>query len=796
MRSLALRCGLLALAATAAPLAAQPNLTVAFVPSDTDTAGEVGESFEVRVTVCNSVLSGGEVDDPEVTYALSDDGAYDAGDLFVGADTAQDLDPGECDDEGESLTVPFGVAAGAYQLLAVVDAQGAVAETDESDNTAAVAFTVTGGGPPGRGPDAQMRSYGQRLLLRRGGAYTFEWDARNVGDQEALVAPALYLSSDTALSGDDAFVGAADAETLSPGDSEEFEFEDARVPVRPYGDYFLLATPNAPGDADPTNDVGSRPVRLTLIQGETTRDLDFGTVEIGSSRTLDVTMGNSAASLDTLDVRTIIYDFTDQFTTPVDGDDWSLAPGEAVTFPVTFTARWPGEWRESVAYFDNATDGGLRTWLTAVAVHGGDAASAPSPEAFDLVVAPGAAATEALTIANPGSTPLDFELFGSDDDYPTPRSGSGGKRSGRGGPDAFGHLWRDSDEPDGPAFEWVEIRETGTPRLGFYSAVALPWPFPFYGAEHTTLYLHHHGHISFGGNTSSVACSGYCGVPDGSPPDNVLMPYYMSFFSPNPSTVQGEIHTQDMGDGRFVVQFTEMYDDAFSGDRKTFQAVLHADGRVLFNYLDVTDQPGDGRFDHRPARIGMEAVDAADHLRIADSQDYRQVARDSVAIEISRTLPIVRGFEPQSGTVPPGGAVDVAVTFQAVGLPAGQAFADSVLVRSNAVEGHERWLPVRLAVGGATPSEGPAVPARLALSPPAPNPARGAVRLTYALPRAARVRLDVHDALGRRVVRTGGRRAAGTHTASVPLSGLPPGLYLVRLVADGETRTRRLTVAR
>lgn len=105
-------------------------------------------------------------------------------------------------------------------------------------------------------------------------------------------------------------------------------------------------------------------------------------------------------------------------------------------------------------------------------------------------------------------------------------------------------------------------------------------------------------------------------------------------------------------------------------------------------------------------------------------------------------------------------------------------------------------LPVwaRLDLAGPTVPAEPGAPARtLALAPPAPNPAAGAVALAYSLERPADVRLEVLDVLGRRMAMVDeGARVAGPHRASLDASALAPGLYLVRLTADGATATQRL----
>ena len=90
-----------------------------------------------------------------------------------------------------------------------------------------------------------------------------------------------------------------------------------------------------------------------------------------------------------------------------------------------------------------------------------------------------------------------------------------------------------------------------------------------------------------------------------------------------------------------------------------------------------------------------------------------------------------------------------------------------------------------------------ALPEAVALLAPYPNPARGRATLTVELPAATEVRLAVYDGLGREVaVLAEGPLAAGAHVVAFDGSGLPSGVYLVRLTAGGVVATHRLTLLR
>jgi len=102
----------------------------------------------------------------------------------------------------------------------------------------------------------------------------------------------------------------------------------------------------------------------------------------------------------------------------------------------------------------------------------------------------------------------------------------------------------------------------------------------------------------------------------------------------------------------------------------------------------------------------------------------------------------------------------------------------------------------------ATPGPGPRSGAPgLHVSAAMPNPTRGPLVVMMHLPRHARVRAAVHDVLGRRVRELeDGERAAGVQ--SVAWDGrdsmgrrAAPGLYMIRVEADGSRFTRSAIVA-
>lgn len=100
--------------------------------------------------------------------------------------------------------------------------------------------------------------------------------------------------------------------------------------------------------------------------------------------------------------------------------------------------------------------------------------------------------------------------------------------------------------------------------------------------------------------------------------------------------------------------------------------------------------------------------------------------------------------------------------------------------------------------GSADSASSGSVPSEMMLAGAYPNPFSQRATVGFDLPETQRVTVAVYDVLGREVARlVDGEVAAGRHEAVLDGSGLPSGVYLVRMTSDtGFAETRRLTLLR
>jgi hypothetical protein len=183
-----------------------------------------------------------------------------------------------------------------------------------------------------------------------------------------------------------------------------------------------------------------------------------------------------------------------------------------------------------------------------------------------------------------------------------------------GGPDNFGHMWIDSDEPGGPAVDWIDISDIGIPinltDNSFVGPMPIGFDFSYFDSSYSELYISSNGLISFGAGTEAFANAN---MPDTTSPNNIIAAWWDDLDPGAGGSIKYYSSTESM----FIVSY-ENVPIKDHGGSLTFQVVLYNHGLVHLNYDAMN--PGTGSL--TTASIGTENVDGSDGLSILYDADY------------------------------------------------------------------------------------------------------------------------------------------------------------------------------
>ncbi|MCE9628159.1 MAG: S8 family serine peptidase, partial [Candidatus Eisenbacteria bacterium] len=259
--------------------------------------------------------------------------------------------------------------------------------------------------------------------------------------------------------------------------------------------------------------------------------------------------------------------------------------------------------------------------------------------------------------------------------------------AGAGGPDAGGYRWIDSDEPAGPAFQWVDIVSPANAiTLSGDEAMSAPLPlgfsFPLYGRRFSQLRVCTNGYLQFG-NEGPVFVN--VGLPGTGAARNLIAPFWddLSFGT---GVKRAYLHFDG---ARTIVTWNAVprFNDA--GSVFTFQAILYPSGEVRFQYRRMTGST-------TQATIGLQDSTRALGTTIAFNQAY---VHDSLAV---RVVPLVQWLEvsPAAGVIGPGESQTLTLSMVANGLASG-TYRGRVRLTTNDGSRPDTAIAVSLAVQGA-----------------------------------------------------------------------------------------------
>ncbi len=250
---------------------------------------------------------------------------------------------------------------------------------------------------------------------------------------------------------------------------------------------------------------------------------------------------------------------------------------------------------------------------------------AVGPEVVDLMLDPGEQAVAGVTLSNtgPGNLAYNVRLIPLVDEpvdhaakgpwgLPTLAAGVPSswptklKQCAIGGPDNFGYIWMDSDQPHGPPFIWEDISSSGTPlkRLSsaMYDTFHMGFQFPYYDTVYTEMLVGTKGALQFG-KINSIETWTPLIMPYPYPPDNMLAWCWADH------NTLGTVRTfSDLEHA--VIQFDQFGDSTNPGARTaSAQVVLTAEGDISYRYLRFGED-----FYTRNCSVGLEGPGGVDGL--------------------------------------------------------------------------------------------------------------------------------------------------------------------------------------
>lgn len=390
------------------------------------------------------------------------------------------------------------------------------------------------------------------------------------------------------------------------------------------------------------------------------------------------------------------------------GGQGSMTEFEPVTIPVPADGYHSGfRLRFSVT----ATEGPYDDWfIDDVRIDWGPAISV-APNTYDFSLAPGDSAQDVLVVDNAGPGTLTYSILVSPDysfmpafdllyktgqvnpasytkpDGWTPFLGVKGGDEGpagpeviynAGGPDTFGYVWLDSDQSNGPSFNWVNILSTGTDVTSGLDDdnVIGPFPigfdFPFYDSTYSEFYITSNGLIGFGPTDNYNSVSNIP-IPNAATPNNIIA-WCWDDLDPTDADIPDVKVVYENAGGGLVIQFHD-YPEYFAdpGDVINFEMILYPNGWVRLQYLSVA-----AGFDVSGCTVGSENAEGTDGLQVV----YNAAClHDSLCVELIKPADWLY-LSSLGGQLPPEAADTIAVKITTADLDTGW-YKNDISVRSN-----------------------------------------------------------------------------------------------------------------
>ena len=298
---------------------------------------------------------------------------------------------------------------------------------------------------------------------------------------------------------------------------------------------------------------------------------------------------------------------------------------------------------------------------------------------FQFLLEPGETSFDILDIGNIGEANLVFNLSKN---YLSSRAS--------GGPDGYGYMWYDSDEPGGPDYNWVDISSYGT-QVSFTGndtgtgLFDIGFSFNFYGEDYTQFRINPNGWIGFGSDNSEWANTS---LPNPDSPRPAIFPFWDDLYPEISGIGGGNVYYHSDGT-ELIVMFDQV--EHYSGINNgtyDFEVIVNDEGGIKFQYHIL-----EGDIDSNT--IGVQDENGINGLLVLYNNNY---LHEDMAIDFYRIIDWL-DISQTAGLVGSGENLQITLTVDTAELMIGEYLCNLHLA-TNDPNLTELIIPVGLNIGG------------------------------------------------------------------------------------------------
>jgi len=303
-----------------------------------------------------------------------------------------------------------------------------------------------------------------------------------------------------------------------------------------------------------------------------------------------------------------------------------------------------------------------------------------TPEEFNFILEPGESIIDTLSISNTGPSNLMFSIA---KDYHLFKDS--------GGPDSFGYIWKDSDETNGPEYNWVNISEIGTQLSFTHNDYAvgpfdIGFDFNFYGETYNEFIINPNGWIGFGDDWTDY--HNYS-IPRVDAPRPAIFGFWDDLNPVNSGNTNGSgyVYYYSNGIDSLIVSYIDVihYPGTNNGTYN-FQIIITNNDRIKFQYRSVSG-------DINSSTIGIQNADGTIGLEVAYNQNY---VHDSLAVEFVKSIDWLT-LSTNNGIVFPNNTQDIYLNVNTDELDNGIYLCD-LFITTNDPNHSVETIPVNLTI--------------------------------------------------------------------------------------------------